>query len=174
MRWRGPVTTVNYRPVLSSDRADHTNKPVNIWWLLKKERKIGHGSQMGEWHQDRLADWQSVGIWLWLRPQTAEEQQNSWSAVPVVIYMCGNFHSGYKFRWVGHLTTLLVSQFLSGYTTGGLSSAAQLHRASIETTQRQMIGLINGKAYGRKWLPPNRGTVLQFVWRDWENKEKSQ
>jgi hypothetical protein len=28
--------------------------------------KIGRGSQMGAWHQDGLADWLSVVMWLWL------------------------------------------------------------------------------------------------------------
>jgi hypothetical protein len=31
------------------------------------ERKIGRGSQMGAWHQDWLADWLSVVMWLRLR-----------------------------------------------------------------------------------------------------------
>jgi hypothetical protein len=34
--------------------------------IKERRRKIGCGSQMGAWHQDRLADWQSVIIWLWL------------------------------------------------------------------------------------------------------------
>jgi hypothetical protein len=30
LRWQGPVATVNYRPVLSSERALQNNKPVTI------------------------------------------------------------------------------------------------------------------------------------------------
>jgi hypothetical protein len=29
-----------------------------------KKGKIGHGYERGAWHQDRLADWPSVVIWL--------------------------------------------------------------------------------------------------------------
>jgi hypothetical protein len=52
--------TVNYRPVLSSERALQNNKAATVWRKFQGERKIGHGSQMGAWHQDRLADWLSV------------------------------------------------------------------------------------------------------------------
>jgi hypothetical protein len=30
LRWRGPATTENYRPDLSSERASHVNKPVTV------------------------------------------------------------------------------------------------------------------------------------------------
>jgi hypothetical protein len=30
LRWGGPAATVNYRPVLSSERAPHINKPANV------------------------------------------------------------------------------------------------------------------------------------------------
>jgi hypothetical protein len=33
---------------------------------LKEKKKIGRWSQMGAWHQDRLADWLSVAMWPWL------------------------------------------------------------------------------------------------------------
>jgi hypothetical protein len=31
LRWRGPATIVNGRPVLSSERAPHINKPATVW-----------------------------------------------------------------------------------------------------------------------------------------------
>jgi hypothetical protein len=31
LRWRGPTTIVNDRPVLSSERAPHINKPATVW-----------------------------------------------------------------------------------------------------------------------------------------------
>jgi hypothetical protein len=37
LRWRGPAATVNYRPVLSSERALQNNKPANC--LMKISRK---------------------------------------------------------------------------------------------------------------------------------------
>jgi hypothetical protein len=46
---------------------------TTIWQIVMStrksqgERKIGRGSQIGAWHQDRLADWLSVVMWLWLR-----------------------------------------------------------------------------------------------------------
>jgi hypothetical protein len=45
---------VNYRPVLSSERVLQNNKPATVWRKFKGERKIGRGSQMSAWHQDRL------------------------------------------------------------------------------------------------------------------------
>jgi hypothetical protein len=54
------AATVNYRPVLSSERALQNNKPATVWRKFRGEIKIGHGSQMGAWHQDGLADWLSV------------------------------------------------------------------------------------------------------------------
>jgi hypothetical protein len=53
-------SAVNYRPVLSSERALQNNKHAAVRRKFRRERKIGHGSQMGAWHQDRLADWLSV------------------------------------------------------------------------------------------------------------------
>jgi hypothetical protein len=39
----------------------------NCLKIIKERRgKIGRGSQMGAWHHDRLADWLSVVIQLWL------------------------------------------------------------------------------------------------------------
>jgi hypothetical protein len=49
--------TVNYRPVLSSERALHINKHATVWRKFAGERKIGRGSRMGAWLQDRLAHW---------------------------------------------------------------------------------------------------------------------
>jgi hypothetical protein len=31
LRWRGPVAIVNGRPVLSSERSPHINKPATVW-----------------------------------------------------------------------------------------------------------------------------------------------
>jgi hypothetical protein len=36
------------------------NKHATVWRKFQVERKISHRSQMGAWHQDRLADWQAV------------------------------------------------------------------------------------------------------------------
>jgi hypothetical protein len=47
LRWRGPAATVNYRPVLSSERALQNNKPSTVSRKFQGERKIGRGSQMG-------------------------------------------------------------------------------------------------------------------------------
>jgi hypothetical protein len=60
--WQGPeaIVPVNYRPVLSSERALQNNKPATVWRKFQGERKIGRGSQLGAWHQGRLADWLSV------------------------------------------------------------------------------------------------------------------
>jgi hypothetical protein len=57
--------TVNHRPVLSSESALQNNKPQLSKRKSQGERKIGRGSQMGAWHQDGLADWLSVVMWLW-------------------------------------------------------------------------------------------------------------
>jgi hypothetical protein len=59
--WQGPeaIVQVNYRPVLSSERALQNNKATIIYRKFQGERKIGHGSQMSAWHQDWLADWLS-------------------------------------------------------------------------------------------------------------------
>jgi hypothetical protein len=47
LRWRGPAATVNYRPVLSSERALQNNKPQLSKIKFQGERQIGRGSQMG-------------------------------------------------------------------------------------------------------------------------------
>jgi hypothetical protein len=47
LRWRGPAATVNYRLVLSSERALQNNKPQLSKRKSQGERKIGRGSQMG-------------------------------------------------------------------------------------------------------------------------------
>jgi hypothetical protein len=39
--------TVNYRPVLSSERALQNNKPATVCRKFQGERKIGHRSQTG-------------------------------------------------------------------------------------------------------------------------------
>jgi hypothetical protein len=52
--------TLNYRPALSSESALQNNKPAIVWKKFRGERKIGRVSQIGAWHQDRLADWLSV------------------------------------------------------------------------------------------------------------------
>jgi hypothetical protein len=36
------------------------NKRADVWRKFQGERKIDQRSQMGAWHQDRLADWLSV------------------------------------------------------------------------------------------------------------------
>jgi hypothetical protein len=61
-----PAATVNYRPVFSSERALQNNKLQLSKIEYQGERKIGRGSQMGAWHQDGLAHWLSVVMWLWL------------------------------------------------------------------------------------------------------------
>jgi hypothetical protein len=45
---------------LSSERALQNNKHAYVWKEFQGERKIDQRSQMGAWHQDRLADWLSV------------------------------------------------------------------------------------------------------------------
>jgi hypothetical protein len=55
LRWRRPAAAVNYRSVLSSERALQNNKPETVWSKFQGERKIGHGAQMGAWYQDGLA-----------------------------------------------------------------------------------------------------------------------
>jgi hypothetical protein len=49
--------TVNYRPVLSSERALQNKKLATVWKKFQVERKIGRWSQMGAWHQD----WLTIG-----------------------------------------------------------------------------------------------------------------
>jgi hypothetical protein len=63
--WREPAATVNYIPVLSSERALQNNK-LQLSKRKSQGEKIGRGSHMGPWHQDWLADWLSVVMWLWL------------------------------------------------------------------------------------------------------------
>jgi hypothetical protein len=43
LRWRGPAATLNYRPVLSSERALQNNKPQLSKRKSQGERKIGRG-----------------------------------------------------------------------------------------------------------------------------------
>jgi hypothetical protein len=40
-RWRGPAATVNYRSVLSSERAPQINKPATVCRIFQGEIKIG-------------------------------------------------------------------------------------------------------------------------------------
>jgi hypothetical protein len=40
-------STVNYRPVLSSERALQNNKHADVWKEFEGERKIGQRSKMG-------------------------------------------------------------------------------------------------------------------------------
>jgi hypothetical protein len=47
------IVRVNYRSILSSERAPHTKKPAIA---NTEEKKSGHEFQMGARHQDRLAD----------------------------------------------------------------------------------------------------------------------
>jgi hypothetical protein len=47
LSWRGPAAAVNYRPVLSSERALQDNKPATVRRGFQGEGKIGHWSQMG-------------------------------------------------------------------------------------------------------------------------------
>jgi hypothetical protein len=49
------MNIVKDRPVLSSGRAPHINKPATVW---QKESDLE--SQIDVWHQDRLAEWLSV------------------------------------------------------------------------------------------------------------------
>jgi hypothetical protein len=46
LRWRGPAATLNYRPVLTSERALQNNKPQLSKRKYQGERKIGCWSQM--------------------------------------------------------------------------------------------------------------------------------
>jgi hypothetical protein len=66
MLCRRPAATVNYRPVLSSERALQNSEKQLSKRKSQGERKIGCWSQMDPWHQDGLADWLSVVMWLWL------------------------------------------------------------------------------------------------------------
>jgi hypothetical protein len=52
--------TVNYRPVLTSERTLQNNEPATVWKKFQEKRKIDRGSQTDARHQDRLADWLSV------------------------------------------------------------------------------------------------------------------
>jgi hypothetical protein len=53
----------NYRPDFSSERAPQIYKVRNcLKKIIKERRKIGRGSKMGAWQQDRLADWPLVVI----------------------------------------------------------------------------------------------------------------
>jgi hypothetical protein len=52
---------VNYRPVLSQKRVPRTKKSQISEDSFRGERKIGCGSQMVGWYQDRLTGWLTVG-----------------------------------------------------------------------------------------------------------------
>jgi hypothetical protein len=56
LRWLGPATAVNYRLVLSAERALQKTTPHLSTGKAQGRRKIGRWSQMGAWHQDGLAD----------------------------------------------------------------------------------------------------------------------
>jgi hypothetical protein len=62
--WQCPAKAEKYRPDFSSERAQYINKPETVNKKIIKERmgKIDHGSQVGAWYQDVLADWLSVVI----------------------------------------------------------------------------------------------------------------
>jgi hypothetical protein len=61
LRWRFPARTENYRPDFSSEMAPISTNP-QLSKIIKERSKIGWGSQIGAWHQDRLADWSLVVI----------------------------------------------------------------------------------------------------------------
>jgi hypothetical protein len=87
--------------LLVREGAPHQQTRTCLKIIKGRREKIGRGSQMGAWHQDRLADWLSVIIefwhWLWLGPY--------FNAVLAVIYrLCG----------------LVVTVF--GYRSGGQGS----------------------------------------------------
>jgi hypothetical protein len=61
MRWRRRAKTEIYRPDFSSERASPQQQTRNCLKIIKERiGKIVRGSQMGAWHQDRLADWLKV------------------------------------------------------------------------------------------------------------------
>jgi hypothetical protein len=61
--WRGQTATVNYMTCpLIRESALH-QQTYNYLKVIKK-RKIGHMPQMGAWHQNRLADWLLVMIYM--------------------------------------------------------------------------------------------------------------
>jgi hypothetical protein len=73
-RWTGQQTigrniTWNWTCVIALQISDPSSRQQtrNSLQVTKERRgRIGRGSQMGAWHQDRLADWLSVVIQLWL------------------------------------------------------------------------------------------------------------
>jgi hypothetical protein len=54
LRWRGPAATVNYRPVLSSERALQSNKPATSKENFKEKEKLVAGPR---WVPDTKTDW---------------------------------------------------------------------------------------------------------------------
>jgi hypothetical protein len=48
LHWQRSAKTENYKPDL--------NKSITVLRIIKERRKIGHGSQMGASHQDRLSN----------------------------------------------------------------------------------------------------------------------
>jgi hypothetical protein len=71
MTWPVSVGTLNYRPVLSSERAPYSkNKTI----VTKKRIRIksGHGPQRGARYQDELVDWPSTVRWTQTQTQTRD------------------------------------------------------------------------------------------------------
>jgi hypothetical protein len=96
LRCQWPAATVNYRHVLSSERALQNNNPATVLKKFQGEIKIGRGSEMGAWHQDGLADWLSVVI---TQPLTEVSTRNT----KIIMFL------GSKVRWVrraDYLTTI--------------------------------------------------------------------
>jgi hypothetical protein len=56
LRWRGPAATVNYRLVLSSERALHNNKPATVLKKISRKKKNWWGVTDG-----RLTPRRTVG-----------------------------------------------------------------------------------------------------------------
>jgi hypothetical protein len=55
LSWRGPAATVNYRPVLSSERALQNNKPATVYKEnVKEKEKLVAGPR---WVPDTKTDW---------------------------------------------------------------------------------------------------------------------
>jgi hypothetical protein len=56
LRWLGPAATVNYRPVLSSERALQNPKPASVKKNFKEKEKLVAGPR---WVLDTKTDWPS-------------------------------------------------------------------------------------------------------------------
>jgi hypothetical protein len=61
--WQGPAAYTKNRLVLSSERAPHKKQDRNCQTVIN----IWSWAPDGARHQDLLADWPSVAMWLWLR-----------------------------------------------------------------------------------------------------------